>query len=39
MFFMFNYQPGIESITYSELLTNIKSGQVTSMVIEDRLAT
>ncbi len=39
MFFMFNYQPGIESITYSELLTHIKSGQVTSMVIEDRLAT
>ncbi len=39
MFFMFNYEPGIESITYSELLTHIKSGQVTSMTIEDRLAT
>ncbi len=39
MFVLFNYKPGIEKITYSELLTNIKSGQVTAMVLEDRVAT
>lgn len=39
MFTLFNYQPGIEQITYSELLTQIKSGKVTEMILEDRLAT
>lgn len=39
MFVLFNYKPGIQKITYSELLTNIKSGQVTAMVLEDRVAT
>ena len=39
MFILFNHRPGIQSITYSELLTHIKSGEVTSMVIEDRVVT
>ena len=39
MFALFNYSPGIEQISYSELLTQIKSGKVTEMVLEDRLAT
>ncbi|MBQ3554290.1 MAG: ATP-dependent zinc metalloprotease FtsH [Clostridia bacterium] len=39
MFTMFNYEPGIETIPYSELITTLKSGQVSSMVLEDRTAT
>ncbi len=34
-----NHQPGVKQIPYSELLTYIKSGQVTEMKIEERTAT
>ena len=34
-----NYKPGVNQILYSDLLSYIKSGQVTEMVIEDRTVT
>jgi len=39
IFSVLNYTPGIQQIKYSDLLSNIKSGQVTEMVIEDRTVT
>jgi len=39
MFGIFNYEPGIDSIIYSELLSNIKAGRVSELVITDRTAT
>ncbi len=32
----FNYEPGVEQITYSELVQNINSGNVQEMTIKDR---
>ncbi len=39
MFGIFNYEPGIKSIMYSDLLTYIKNGSVSEMVLTDRTAT
>jgi len=39
MFGIFNYEPGTSSIVYSELLSNIKSGRVSELVLTDRTAT
>ncbi len=39
MFGFLNYEPGISSIVYSDLLAQIKSGNVSELVIEDRMAT
>ncbi len=39
MFGIFNYEPGIQSIPYSDLLSYIKSGSVSEMVLGDRTAT
>ena len=39
IFSVLNYQPGIKQILYSDLLSYIKSGQVTEMKIEDRQVT
>ncbi len=39
MFSIFNYEPGISSIPYSELLSHIKSGRVSELVLSDRTAT
>lgn len=39
MFGVFNYEPGIKSIMYSDLLTYIKNGSVSEMVLTDRTAT
>lgn len=39
MFGFLNYEPGISSIVYSDLLAQIKSGNVSELVIEDRTAT
>ncbi len=36
IFRAFNYEPGIQQITYSELIKNINAGNVSAMVIEDR---
>ena len=38
MFGLFNYKPGIQQILYSDLLTHIRNGEVTEMVLEDRAA-
>ncbi len=38
MFGIFNYEPGIKSIPYSELLSNLKSGKVSELVLTDRTA-
>ena len=38
MFGIFNYEPGVSSIVYSDLLSAIKSGQVSELVINDRTA-
>ncbi len=39
MFGIFNYEPGISSIRYSDLLSYIKSGSVSELVLTDRTAT
>ncbi len=39
MFGIFNYEPGIRSIPYSELLSQLKSGNVSELVLTDRTAT
>ena len=39
IFGVLNYQPGVKQILYSDLLSYIKSGQVTEMVIEERTVT
>ena len=39
MFGIFNYEPGIKSIRYSDLLTLIKNEQVSELVLTDRTAT
>lgn len=39
MFGIFNYEPGIKSIRYSELLSYINSGSVSELVLTDRTAT
>ena len=39
LFGVFNYEPGIESIRYSDLVGSIKAGQVSELVIENRTAT
>jgi len=39
MFGFLNYEPGIKSIVYSDLLSQIKSGNVSELVITDRTAT
>ncbi len=39
IFSVLNYQPGVKQILYSDLLSYIKSGSVTEMVIEDRTVT
>ena len=39
IFSVLNYQPGVKQILYSDLLSYIKSGQVTTMKIEERTVT
>ncbi len=39
MFGIFNYEPGISSIPYSELLSNIQNEKVSELVLTDRTAT
>ncbi|MBE7036814.1 MAG: ATP-dependent zinc metalloprotease FtsH, partial [Ruminococcaceae bacterium] len=39
MFGIFNYEPGIKSIRYSDLLSYIKNEQVSELVLTDRTAT
>ncbi|MBE7048730.1 MAG: ATP-dependent zinc metalloprotease FtsH [Ruminococcaceae bacterium] len=39
MFGIFNYEPGISTIRYSDLLSYIKSGNVSELVLTDRTAT
>ncbi len=39
IFGVLNYQPGVKQILYSDLLSYIKSGAVSEMVIEDRTVT
>ncbi len=39
IFSVLNYQPGVKQILYSDLLSYIKSGQVTAMKIEERTVT
>jgi len=39
MFGIFNYEPGIKSIPYSELLSNIQKGKVSELILTDRTAT
>ncbi len=39
MFGIFNYEPGIKSVPYSELLSQLKSGKVSELVLTDRTAT
>ncbi len=39
IFSVLNYQPGVKQILYSDLLSYIKSGSVTEMVIDDRTVT
>ncbi|MBQ3119048.1 MAG: ATP-dependent zinc metalloprotease FtsH [Clostridia bacterium] len=39
IFSVLNYQPGVKQILYSDLLSYIKSGSITEMVIEDRTVT
>lgn len=39
MFSVFNYEPGISSIRYSDLLSYIKAGNVSELVLTDRTAT
>jgi len=36
IFRAFNYEPGIQQISYSDLITNINAGNVSEMTIEDR---
>ncbi|MBE7035549.1 MAG: ATP-dependent zinc metalloprotease FtsH [Ruminococcaceae bacterium] len=38
MFGVFNYEPGISSIKYSDLLTYIKNGSVSELVLTERTA-
>ena len=39
MFAYFNYEPGIQGIPYSKLLSHIKNGEVSELVLTDRTAT
>jgi len=39
IFSVLNYSPGVKHILYSDLLSYIKSGQVTEMVVEERTVT
>ncbi len=39
IFSVMNYKPGVKQILYSELVSYIKAGQVTEMVIDDRNVT
>ncbi|MBR7164125.1 MAG: ATP-dependent zinc metalloprotease FtsH [Clostridia bacterium] len=39
MFGIFNYEPGIRSIPYSELLSTIRDGKVSELILTDRMAT
>ncbi len=39
IFGVLNYQPGVKQILYSDLLSYIKSGQVSEMIVEERTVT